>query len=127
MEFPSRGVASTVAEDFCFFVDAEGGLSSGFLFFSIAAWACSSRKLRGAASVEVVAGSRTLGLSSAEGGTTGGRALLDVLPSVGTSESALPLALSGCGPNRSVTRGSVGGGSGVERGLSNASAASVST
>ena len=68
MEFPSRGVASTVAEDFCFFVDAEGGLSSGFLFFLIAAWACPSRKLCRAALVEVVAGSCTLGLSSAGGG-----------------------------------------------------------
>ena len=68
MEFPSRGVASTVAEDFCFFVDTEGGLSSGFLFFLIAAWACSSRKLCRAAWVEVVAGSCTLGLSSAGGG-----------------------------------------------------------
>ena len=68
MEFPSGGMASAASEDFCFFVDAEGKLSSGFLFFSIAAWACSSRKLRGAASVEVVPGSCALGLSLVGGG-----------------------------------------------------------
>jgi hypothetical protein len=106
--FPSGGTASP---DFCFFADIEGNLLSCFLFFSIAAWACSSCKLRSAVSVDVVLGSCALGLSSAGGHTSGGDTLL---------------ALSGSGPNLSVSRGCVGGGSGAEHDLSIAGATSVS-
>lgn len=64
MEFPSGGIASASGEIFCLLLDVDGTLSSGtgFLFFVSAAWACSSRMLRGAASDGVAVDSCALGL-----------------------------------------------------------------
>jgi hypothetical protein len=47
MVLVSEGVARVVVDDFCFLVGTGGILSSGFLFFSNIACACSNRKLRG--------------------------------------------------------------------------------
>jgi hypothetical protein len=126
MEFASGGTASPASEGFCFFADTKGNLSSDFLFFSTAAWACSSRRLCGAALDDVIPCSCALGLSSVGGATAGGDGLPNVFPSMGTSESAPTLALLGGGPNLSVIWVCVGGGSGAEEKLLIAGPALVS-
>jgi hypothetical protein len=97
--FFSEGTASVADSGFCFLAEVEGNLSSGFLFFSISAIACSNRKLRSAVSVGAVPGSCTLGLCSTGGGWAEEDGLLAVLSLMGVM-----LARSGGGPNLSVTR-----------------------
>ena len=65
MVFLLHGVVSTSGEDFCFLFDTPGILSSNFLFFASAAWACLSLKFWGSGLVGVVTGSFVLGLGSA--------------------------------------------------------------
>ena len=64
IEFPAGGIASAPGEVFGFLVDEDDTLLSdrGFLFFESAAWACSSRKLRGVVSGGVATESCAAGL-----------------------------------------------------------------
>jgi hypothetical protein len=64
MVLVSEGVASMVVDDFCFLVGAGGILSSGFLFFSNIACACSNRKLQGTSVGGVVLSSCVLDTGS---------------------------------------------------------------
>jgi hypothetical protein len=86
MEFASEGMASVAGRDFGFLADVDANLSSGFLFFSSIAIACSSHKLRGTASVGIVPGSCVSGLCSAMGprGCPGRGGFPDAPPSTGT-------------------------------------------
>ena len=89
MVFFSDGMASMPGENFCFLVDTEDDLSSGFLFFARIAWACSSLKLHGAELVDVVSGSCVLGLGSVMGPVAGGEGLCDKFSLADTAASVL--------------------------------------
>ena len=100
MEFFLDGMASMLGENFCFLDDMEDGLSSGFLFFTRMAWACSSLKLRSAELVDVVSGSCVLSMGSVMGPMAGGEELCDVFPLTDTVATVL-----GDVPNLNTIRG----------------------
>jgi hypothetical protein len=103
MVLVSEGVASVVVKDFCFLGGAGGSLSSGFLFFSNIACACSNHKLQGMSVWDVVLSSGVLDTGStppswARGGFPG------EFPLVGTTLAVLGSVLPG---SLRVTRGRV--------------------
>ena len=100
MVFLLHGVASASGKDFCFLFDTPGILSSDFLFFASAAWACSSLKFRGSGLVGIVPGSFVLGLGSAVEPEAGERGLWDKFSSV-----CAPSAVLGDGPSLNTSRG----------------------
>ena len=100
MVFLLHGVASASGEDFCFLFDTPGILSSDFLFFASAAWACSSLKFRGSGLVGVVPGCSVLGLGSAVEHEAGEGGLRDKFSSV-----CAPSAVFGDGPSLNTSRG----------------------
>ena len=97
MELPffSQSVARG-GEVFCFLVDAEGILSSDFLFFARASWACSSRKLCDVvlAGIALSSGASSLVTVVGDGALDGG------LGSMGATFSVL-----GGGPNLMMSWG----------------------
>ena len=117
MELPffSQSVARG-GEVFCFLVDAEGILSSDFLFFARASWACSSRKLCDVvlAGIALSSGASSLVTVVGDGALDGG------LGSMGATFSVL-----GGGPNLMMSWGRGGSGAEAEASLGDAISVSV--
>jgi hypothetical protein len=105
IKFPLEGMASIVGADFCFLVNVDDNVSSGFLFFISLALVCLSHKLRGAVSVGIVPGSCVLGLGPMEGPImAGGRELQP--PSMDVTFTVLDSVV----PTLSTTQGCCNGG-----------------
>jgi hypothetical protein len=100
MVFSLEGIARLADLIFCFLVNADSKLLSGFLFFTSTACACLSLKLHGMMLMGVIPGRCVLGWESEVGPRVGGGGLCEEFPWAG-----MMLAVLGDGPNLNTSWG----------------------